>query len=208
MTPIVDRENDYEYFMSRVLYLAGWLYVLIAAAMLGLRPQTTGPALSYTTGAPPPAGSAAAWFAAVKPNCNPLEVELRLESSPAPRSRDGAGFAAACWAVAGKIDRARATIDELPASDRYHAAGIVFEIGHPIADMGDDLSAGPIMELVVEYQPENYMALYHAGMAYYATGRNDLARKHLTEFLRLYDVADGWRSNAREVLRRLDGGDR
>jgi hypothetical protein len=154
--------------------------------------------------APPmPASAGAAWFSSVKPYCNPLEVEVHLRQSPPPGGVDGAGFAAACWAVAGKIDRAKATIDALPAEDRQHAASIVFGIGHPIADMGDDLSAGPIMELVVEYQPQNYMALYHAGMSYHALGRKELARRHLIEFLRLYNVNDGWKTNAENVLRQL-----
>jgi thioredoxin-like negative regulator of GroEL len=150
-----------------------------------------------------PTSAAGAWFASVKPYCNPLEVEVHLRRSPAPGGRDAAGFAAACWAVAGKIDRARATIDALPVEDRQHAANIVFGIGHPIADMGDDLSAGPIMELVVEYQPQNYMALYHAGMSYHALGRSEHAKRHLTEFLRLYNVNDGWKTSAEDVLRRL-----
>jgi hypothetical protein len=150
-----------------------------------------------------PASPAAGWFASVKPYCNPLEAEVHLRQSPPPEGLDGAGYAAACWAVAGKIDRARALIDALPPSDRSHAAGIVFGVGHPIADMGDDLSAGPIMELVVQYQPANYMALYHAGMSYHALGRLELAQRHLTEFLRLYHVNDGWKGSAEGVLRQI-----
>ena len=43
---------------------------------------------------------------------------------------------AACYALAGRIDLARATIMELPEERRYHAAGVVFNIGHPAADAG------------------------------------------------------------------------
>ena len=39
---------------------------------------------------------------------------------------------------------------------------------------GDDASAGPIMRLVVEYQPDNYMALYHAGHVRVHAGRDGL----------------------------------
>jgi hypothetical protein len=60
------------------------------------------------------------------------------------------------------------------------------------------------MELVVDYWPNHYMALYHAAMAEYMLGQRDLARRNLTEFLKLYNVNDGWRSNGIEVLRRLN----
>ena len=128
---------------------------------------------------------------------------MQQRQLPPPAGSDGAGYAAACYALAGKIDRARQTIDALPAGDRSQAAGIVFEVGHPVADAGDDASAGPIMRLVVEYQPENYMALYHAGISEYMLGHLDFARTHLERFLALYSAEDGWRSNAREVLGRI-----
>lgn len=92
------------------------------------------------------------------------------------------------------------------ARERQYAAAIVFNIGHPVADAGDDRSAGPIMELVLDYDDTNYMALYHAGMSEYTLGQPELARRHLTRFLELYRANDGWVSNAREVLDRLDRG--
>jgi hypothetical protein len=60
------------------------------------------------------------------------------------------------------------------------------------------------MELVVDYIPTHYMALYHAGMAEYMLGQRDLSRRNLTQFLRYYSIEDGWRSNGKEILRRLD----
>ena len=42
------------------------------------------------------------------------------------------------------------------------------------------------MELVLEYWPNQYMALYHAGMSEYALGQPGLARQHLTSFLQYY----------------------
>ena len=89
-------------------------------------------------------------------------------------------------------------IEALPESARFSAAGIVFDVAHPIADAGDDRSAGPIMGLVVEFWPNHYMALYHAGMASYGLGYAELARKYLEEFLALYEQDDGWRSNAEQ----------
>ncbi len=61
------------------------------------------------------------------------------------------------------------------------------------------------MELVIEFQPDNYMALYHAGMSEYTLGQHERARVSLKRFLELYQENDGWRSNALEVLGRLKG---
>ena len=61
------------------------------------------------------------------------------------------------------------------------------------------------MRLVVSYQPGNYMALYHAGMSEYILGQLDFARTHLERFLELYRSEDGWRNNARDVLKRMNG---
>ena len=41
-------------------------------------------------------------------------------------------------------------------------------------------------------------------MAEYGLGQNDRVRKHLVEFLDLYEPNDGWRAHATEVLSRLD----
>jgi tetratricopeptide (TPR) repeat protein len=161
---------------------------------VGGEPAT--PAVASTT-------DAGAWFQTVKPFCNSLEVETRMRAAPPPAGKEGAGYGAACYALAGRIDRARETLLALDASERGYAAWVVFNIGHPVADAGDDRSAGPMMELVLEFWPDNYMALYHAGMSEYALGLPDLARTHLQQFLTLYQTEDGWRGNARQVLGRL-----
>lgn len=194
--------------MNRALYAAGWGYVALCGWVLLTR---SGPGPLPSGGEPPapsPAftGAAGEWFAQVKPFCNAVEVEVRQQQLPAPGTVEGAGYSAACYALAGKIDRAREVIDRLDGNDRSTAAGIVFTIGHPVADAGDDQSAGPIMRLVVTYQPHNYMALYHAGMSEYILGQKDLAKTHLRQFLDLYHDADGWRSNALTVLERIDRG--
>ena len=139
----------------------------------------------------------------MKPYCNAVEVEVRQQQSPPPATLNGAGYSAACYALAGKIDRARTIIERVAPARRWQAAGIVFDVGHPVADAGDDRSAGPIMELVLEYWPNNYMALYHAGMSEYALRQFDPARAHLEAFLRLYTNNDGWRRNAQTALRQL-----
>jgi tetratricopeptide (TPR) repeat protein len=153
-------------------------------------------------------GTAGAWFQQIKPYCNAVEVETHLRQVPPPSGVEGAGYGAACYALAGKIERARELILALSAGERGNASSIVFNIGHPVADAGDDRSAGPIMELVLEFWPENYMALYHAGISEYALGETEKSRLRLRQFLELYHENDGWRSNAIEVLARMEGPER
>ncbi|HJQ65328.1 MAG TPA: tetratricopeptide repeat protein [Gemmatimonadales bacterium] len=190
--------------MYRPLYLAGIGYLAVCGAVLVLHQRHPKP----TPPPPPPAmlrfdGNAEQWYAAMKPYCNAVEVAVFHRQHPAPQTTEGQGYSAACYALAGHIDSARAVIERLPTEDHYRAAGIVFDVGHPVADAGDDRSAGPIMELVLEYWPNQYMALYHAGMSEYALGQRTLARSHLESFLTNYSQDDGWTRNAREVLARI-----
>ena len=189
--------------MHRTLYLVGLGYLAICGAVV-LRHRAS--QSDGTEHGPAPVhfgGSAREWFAAIKPYCNAVEVELAQRQHPPPSTLDGHGLSAACYALGGKIDLARAVIDGLPTGDRFRAAGIVFYVAHPVADAGDDRSAGPIMELVVDYWPNHYMALYHAGMSEYALGQSALARTHLESFLTYYHENDGWTRNARDALARL-----
>jgi serine/threonine protein kinase len=146
------------------------------------------------------------WFDRIKPRCNTVEAATAIGSSPPPNDWQGIGYAAACYALAGKIDLADRAIGELDPALRHKAVHIVFEIGHPVADAGDDRSAGPIMELVLKYYPENYMAMYHAGMSAYALGNIPLSKQRLTDFLNTYTVTDGWTNNARTVMDKIDRG--
>jgi hypothetical protein len=181
---------------------------LVVCAVVAMRHEPTPPPAALPAAAVTPAmpsfgGPATEWFAAIKPYCNAVEAEVTQRVHPAPPTVEGQGFSAACYALGGRIDSARAVIDRLPESERPQAAAIVFNVGHPVADAGDDRSAGPIMELVLEYWPNQYMALYHAGMSEYALGQLSLARQHLTSFLAYYHEDDGWTHNARDVLARL-----
>jgi len=144
------------------------------------------------------------WLAANRAHCNAVEVATFLAShDPGPGAR-GAGQRAACLALAGKIDGARRVFAALAPGDRDPVVNQVFFVGHPVADAGDDASAGPIMELVVEFQPDQFMALYHAGMAAAVAGEDERARRHLTRFLAIYRARDGWSHNARAALAALD----
>ena len=190
--------------MNRSYYALGWGYVLacswlIARARVG-GAEVGGGSSVYAA----PTSDAIQWFRRVKPYCNSVEVQTVQQQSPPPNTVAGAGYRAACYALAGRIDDARRVIDQVSTADRYKAVGIVFDVGHPVADAGDDRSAGPIMELVIDYWPNHYMALYHAGMAEYMLGQRDLARHNLEEFQRYYHEHDGWTQNAIEVLRRLN----
>ena len=192
--------------MRRVYHILGWSYVAFCGLVVA-NSVLAKQASSHAPGLQPVASNSAdgaEWFRRAKPYCNAVEITVLQRQASPPATVDGAGFHAACLALAGRIDDARRIIDALPASDRLRAAAIVFDVGHPVADAGDDRSAAPIMELVVDYWPNHYMALYHAAMAEYMLGQRDLARRNLTEFLRLYNVNDGWRSNGIEVLRRLN----
>jgi hypothetical protein len=105
-----------------------------------------------------------------------------------------------CLAVAGKIDHARMLLLAMNEAMRSHAIVQVFNLAHPIADRGDDASAGPIMALVVEFWPDNYMAVFHAGMAEFALGHDPLASAHLERFLAMYPSHDVWRMRAEQAL--------
>ncbi len=187
----------------RLLYLVGIAYLLVTAFALRRGPaRVSHPIVTPVTTASTATGGGA-WFARAKPGCNTLEVETVHRHNPPPTSLEGVGYSAACWALAGRIDDARRQILTLPVDDRWKAAGIVFNVGHPVADMGDDLSAGPIMELVVEFWPNHYMALYHAGAARYALGDFEPAKQHLQAFLQTYDQNDGWTSSAKAMLQEI-----
>ena len=157
-------------------------------------------ARALVTPAPLPANTGDSWFDAAKGSCNSVEVGTYLRTNPAPEGFDGAAYGAACLALAGRIDDARARILDLTPDERWSAAGVVFEAGHPAADAGDDVAAGPLMELVVEFWPNHYMALYHAGAARYQRGDVEESRDYLERFLQHYDANDGWTRSAREML--------
>jgi len=188
--------------MHRALYLAGFGYLAVCGAIVWRHQARSDVAVPPET--PIASGSSGAqWLAAIRPFCNSVEVELAQRHRPAPPGVEGQGYGAACYALAGKMDSARAVIDRLDPPQRYQAAGIVFDVAHPVADAGDDRSAGPIMEMVIEYWPNHYMALYHAGIAEHGLGEFDLARRHLESFLQYYRQDDGWSRNARETLERM-----
>lgn len=195
--------------MLKQVYLTGFAYLALCAyaisrstgvaAVALLEPR---PAHAPQVAELPP-GDAAGWFASVKPFCNTVEAETALRQRPAPDGPDGTAYQAACLALAGKIDRARELLAGLRGDSQWRAAGIVFDVAHPVADAGDDRSAGPIMALVAEFWPNHSMALYHAGASEAALGDLAAARRHLEAFLLNYQPADGWRSSAVAMLKQI-----
>jgi serine/threonine protein kinase len=146
------------------------------------------------------------WFSQVKSRCNQLEVTGLMARSPPPAGTEGAGYGAGCYALAGRFADARKLIQALPQGQRATAAWRVFEIAHPVADQGEDAAAGPMMELVLEFWPENYQALYHAGIAEYAQGDTELAKQRLEAFLAAYKQPDNFTNTAKLVLDRIEKG--
>ncbi len=189
----------------RSVYLIGFLYLAVCGYAWWRGPASTHASYTAAPTIVRPGSSAWEWFRAIKPYCNTLEVETAHRRAPPPETFEGAGFSAACYALAADIRHARSIIANLSGDDRWKAAGIVFDVGHPIADMGDDRSAGPIMELVVEFWPNHYQALYHAGASAFELGRYGAAKEYLYEFLRLYDTNDGFTRSARSMLDQMDG---
>jgi serine/threonine protein kinase len=189
-----------------------WLGGTLLLGIVGLFIATNSPDRSVSTNyiAPPVVANnpntGSGWFNSIKSRCNAVEVVTAIAFSPPPVDWEGTGYAAACYALAGKIDAADRAIAQLNPDMRAQAVNIVFEIGHPVADAGDDRSAGPIMELVLKYWPQNYMAMYHAGMSAYALGNIPLSKHRLTDFLDTYKASDGWTNNARIVMDKIDRG--
>ena len=202
--------------MQRFLYFAGFVYIALCgtfvASQVAARMSSIDRGVEVSANPAPgrSAGSTsgAQWFTSMKQYCNPVEVDVRVRYSPPPATSDGAGYAAACFALAGKIDRARAIIEGIAPAGRAAAAGVLFEVAHPVADAGDDRASGPMMELVLEYWPNNYMALYHAGMSEYSLGQSSLAEKHLRAFLSAYNAQDGFTTNARQALQSIEQANR
>lgn len=200
--------------MNRVLYFAGFAYIALCATLVVRALRERGEAAATTIVAYPAPGPSARparrsgeqWFATMKPYCNPVEVDVRERSTPAPNTSEGAGYSAACFALAGKIERARTIIEGMAPSDRGAAASVLFNVAHPVADAGDDRASGPMMELVLDYWPNNYMALYHAGMSEYSLGQTTLAKSHLEAFLGMYNAADGFTGAARAALAKIQQG--
>lgn len=186
--------------MSRALYLAAFAYLGMCLYALGMRPGHAADAQPVHARAGVPGANGADWFGQVRARCNPVEVDVAMRTSPPPPGYEGSAYQAACYALAGKIVAARLVIQALPPQQRDGAVGLFLSIADPVADAGDDDAAGPMMRLVLEFSPDNYIALYHAGISEYRLGERDAAKAHLQRFLVMYRTEDGFRARAKLVL--------
>lgn len=168
--------------------------VLAALAVSGVLPQKT-------PVAPPSPGEL--WFATVRGSCNLLEVESRLRDFPPPPGAEGAGYAAACYVLAGKSETSREVIAALPAEERPAAAETVFGVAS-VAAGADDEAAVRVTGLVLEFAPDQPLALLQAGLAEYRMGSDSAATAHLTRFLALHADDDERAQEARAVLSRVE----
>lgn len=141
------------------------------------------------------------WWSRAGSQCTPLGVQLAIKDSAWSEIER-----TTCLAIAGKIDAARTRLLAMSGANRAAALQQIFDIAHPIADAGDDRSAGPIMALISELWPENYMAVFHAGMAEFALGNDDHARVQLEKFLTVYGREDVWRGRAQKALTDIAAG--
>jgi len=140
------------------------------------------------------------WFRANRVHCNSVEAGAILRDTPPPAGTHGAAFAIACLALAGDLTRARAMVEALPAQQRGDGVRPTFELVHALADKrDDDHGITEAMRFVVEYAPDNDLALYHVGLSEFLTA--DLrAHDRLTRFLELHRTDDGFAGAARAML--------
>jgi len=148
----------------------------------------------------------AQWFALARSRCTSLELRAVLADTPPPRSPDGVAFATACAALAGDLGLAHEQLYSLAAGDRAYGAGAMFELAHEMADRrNNDPTVAEIMRMVIDVWPENYQALYAAGLVEFQQG-DARAAAHLREFVRLHPGNDAFSQTAKRVLAVLDAG--
>jgi len=148
---------------------------------------------------PPPPVTAAAWFSDMRPQCSYDAVTLATDLRRPPDSTEGRGYEAACFAMAGRINKARALLLGLDHDARAEGAGLVFDVASELASE-EHPAAGPLFELVVEFWPNHHLALHQAGILRYARGDAAGGRSYLVRFLEAYPEDDSLAGTARSVL--------
>jgi hypothetical protein len=149
---------------------------------------------------PAPQDSLEPWIDRIRPFCNVEDVDLFTDLRPPPGTEQGVAYEAACFALAGRIPKARALILGLPVERRVQAVGTVYDVATSTFAADLDPAVGPIMELVLEFWPNHYLALYYAGRTRFATGDLQGAAVLLSRFLDLYPRDDHLTANARRML--------
>jgi hypothetical protein len=166
------------------------------APVVAARPQVD-PDLDAVTQPSTPTG----WFDAIRAKCTPANVQLAVDLSRPPDGTVSTGYEAACFAIAADTPKARALILGLPEGDRLEAASVVFNVAQAMVEHGQEMAAGPLMELVLEFWPNHYVALFEAGVTRYSEGDYTHARIYLQRFLDVY-VQDDQRTQ--RAMRMID----
>jgi hypothetical protein len=154
---------------------------------------------------PEPTALPAEWFDSVEAHCTSAEARIITDLRPPPSSPEGTAYEAACFALAEDIPMARALILGLPEESQTTAAGIVFDVTEATYDPLVTRAAGPLLELVLEFWPNHYAALFYAGSVRYSIGDVAGATPLLERFLESYGHEDDWWSDARRMLDNIKG---
>lgn len=140
------------------------------------------------------------WIERVMHFCNPQDVDLFTDLDPPPDTDDGTAQEAACFALAGRIPKSRALILGLAPDRRTRAVGTVYDVTMATLTTEVDPALGPVMELVLEFWPNHYLALYHAGSSRFMRGDLEEASHYLDRFLDVYVGDDRLAADARRML--------
>jgi hypothetical protein len=140
------------------------------------------------------------WIDRIMPFCTQEDVDLFVDLDPPPDTEEGIAQEAACFALAGRIPKARALILGLPHDRRNRAVGTVYDVTLATLTTDVDPLLGPVMELVLEFWPNHYLALYHAGSARFMRGDLRGAALYLHRFLELYVREDQLAADAHRML--------
>jgi len=154
---------------------------------------------------PPPAPPAtpAEWYRRIEPSCTPSGVRLAVDLNRPPTGILGTGYEAACFAVAMDMPKARALILGLPEQDRLQAVSVLFNVAQGMVDRGEEMPASPLMELVLEFWPNHYVALFEAGATRFAIGDYMHARAYLERFLEIYVPDDQRTQRAQRMMAQM-----
>lgn len=152
---------------------------------------------------PPPPATPAEWYRRIEPSCTPSDVRLAVDLNRPPAGTSGTGYEAACFAVAMDMPKARALILGLPEQDRLQAVSVLFNVAQDMVDRGQEMPAGPLMELVLEFWPNHYVALFEAGATRFAIGDYPHARTYLQRFLEVYAPDDQRTQRAQRMMEEM-----
>ena len=193
--------------LQKILPVLAFVMILGPPARRILRPEEPAPvatAVRVSVTPPPPEAppaTASDWFDAIRANCTPAHAQLAVDLSRPPEGTVSTGYQAACFAIAADVPKARALILGLPEGDRLQAASVVFNVAQAMVERGQEMGAGPLMELVLEFWPNHYVALFEAGVTRYAEGDYTHARIYLQRFLDVYVQND---QRTQRALRMID----